>query len=376
MNIAIVCYPTFGGSGVVATELGHALSVLGHEIHFITYKQPVRLDTLNKNIFFHEVFVPEYDLFHYQPYELALSSRIVDVVKEYKIDVLHVHYAIPHAYAAYMSKMILKDHGVYIPIVTTLHGTDITLVGSHPFYKSAVAFSINNSDYVTSVSKSLKEDTENSFEINKSIIVIPNFVDVDKNSHLERPCHRDLIANSEEMIITHISNFRPLKRIKDVIKVFKIIQNKIPSKLLMIGEGPEKIKAQKFVKKNNLGKSVLFLGKSNEVDDLLCYSDLFLLPSEKESFGLAALEAMIHKVPVISSNVGGLPEVNIENVSGYLSDPGNFKEMGKNAIKILSDAKEHKRFKEGAFKQAKKFDISKIIPKYISVYKKAIKGVI
>jgi len=372
MKIAIVCYPTYGGSGVVATELGHALSMRGHEIHFITYKQPVRLDTLNQNIHFHEVFVPEYDLFHYQPYELALSSRIVDVVKAHKIDVLHVHYAIPHAYAAYMSKMMLKDVGISLPIVTTLHGTDITLVGSHPFYRSAVTFSINNSDYVTSVSKSLKDDTESLFDINKSIDVIPNFIDVKKHAHLDRPCHRESVAENKEKVITHISNFRPLKRVKDVVKVFEIIQRDIPSKLLMVGEGPERIKAQRYVKKHNLSDKVLFLGKSNEINELLCYSDIFLLPSEKESFGLVALEAMIHKVPVISSNAGGLSEVNIDGESGYLSPVGDVKEMAKNAIKILKDENEFKRLKEGAFRRAKTFDISNIIPKYELIYKKAL----
>tara|TARA_B100001059_G_scaffold153334_1_gene152974 strand:- start:2954 stop:4084 length:1131 start_codon:yes stop_codon:yes gene_type:complete len=374
MKIAIVCYPTYGGSGVVATELGHALSMRGHEIHFITYKQPVRLDTLNQNIHFHEVFVPEYDLFHYQPYELALSSRIVDVVKAHKIDVLHVHYAIPHAYAAYMSKMMLKDVGISLPIVTTLHGTDITLVGSHPFYRSAVTFSINNSDYVTSVSKSLKDDTESLFDINKSIDVIPNFIDVKKHAHLDRPCHRESVAENKEKVITHISNFRPLKRVKDVVKVFEIVQRDIPSKLLMVGEGPERIKAQRYVKKHNLSDKVLFLGKSNEINELLCYSDIFLLPSEKESFGLVALEAMIHKVPVISSNAGGLSEVNINGESGYLSPVGDVKEMAKNAIKILKDENEFKRLKEGAFRRAKTFDISNIIPKYELIYKKALGG--
>tara|TARA_B100001057_G_scaffold425444_2_gene448894 strand:+ start:7950 stop:9080 length:1131 start_codon:yes stop_codon:yes gene_type:complete len=372
MKIAIVCYPTYGGSGVVATELGHALSVIGHEIHFITYRQPVRLDTLNENIFFHEVFVPDYDLFHYQPYELALSSRIVDVVKSYNIDLLHVHYAIPHAYAAYTAKMMLKDEGFKLPIVTTLHGTDITLVGSHPFYKTAVTFSINNSDFVTSVSNSLKSDTESLFKINKPIQVIPNFIDVEKNAHLEKPCHRDSIANEKEKVLIHISNFRPLKRVVDVVKIFERVQKKLPSKLLMVGEGPERIKVQRYVKKNGLRKKVLFFGKSNEINELLCYSDIFLLPSEKESFGLVALEAMIHKVPVISTNAGGLSEVNIDGVSGFLSEIGDLKSMAKNTIKILSDKNMHKNFQEGAFKQAKKFDISKVIPLYESVYKKVL----
>jgi len=376
MRIAIVCYPTYGGSGVVATELGHALSIIGHEIHFITYKQPVRLDTLNENIFFHEVFVPEYDLFHYQPYELALSSRIVDVVKSYKIDLLHVHYAIPHAYAAYMAKMMLKDEGFNLPIVTTLHGTDITLVGSHPFYKTAVTFSINNSDYVTSVSDSLRADTESLFNINKSIEVIPNFIDVNKHNKQEKPFQRDSIADKNEKILIHISNFRPLKRVVDVIKVFERVQKKIPSKLLMVGEGPERIKAQRYVKRNQLRNKVLFFGKSNEINELLCYSDIFILPSEKESFGLAALEAMIHKVPVISTNAGGLSEVNINGISGFLSEVGDIDNMAKNTIRILSSPSTRKKFQDGAYKQAIKFDISKIIPLYESVYTRVLKSFI
>ena len=376
MRIAIVCYPTYGGSGVVATELGHALSIIGHEIHFITYKQPVRLDTLNENIFFHEVFVPEYDLFHYQPYELALSSRIVDVVKSYKIDLLHVHYAIPHAYAAYMAKMMLKDEGFNLPIVTTLHGTDITLVGSHPFYKTAVTFSINNSDYVTSVSDSLRADTESLFNINKSIEVIPNFIDVNKHYNQEKPFQRDSIADKNEKILIHISNFRPLKRVVDVIKVFERVQKKIPSKLLMVGEGPERIKAQRYVKRNQLRNKVLFFGKSNEINELLCYSDIFILPSEKESFGLAALEAMIHKVPVISTNAGGLSEVNINGISGFLSEVGDIDNMAKNTIRILSSPSIRKKFQDGAYKQAIKFDISKIIPLYESVYTRVLKSFI
>ena len=376
MRIAIVCYPTYGGSGVVATELGHALSIIGHEIHFITYKQPVRLDTLNENIFFHEVFVPEYDLFHYQPYELALSSRIVDVVKSYNIDLLHVHYAIPHAYAAYMAKMMLKDEGFNLPIVTTLHGTDITLVGSHPFYKTAVTFSINNSDYVTSVSNSLKADTESLFNINKSIEVIPNFIDVNKHANQEKPFHRDSVADKKEKILIHISNFRPLKRVVDVVKIFEKVQNEIPSKLLMVGEGPERIKVQRYVKKNQLRDKVLFFGKSNEINELLSYADIFLLPSEKESFGLVALEAMIHKVPVISSNAGGLSEVNINGISGFLSKVGDIDNMAKNTIRILSSPSIRKKFQDGAYKQAIKFDISKIIPLYESVYTRVLKSFI
>ena len=371
MKIAIVCYPTFGGSGVVATELGIELSKNGHEIHFVTYSHPVRLEALNAKLHFHEVNVPRYSLFKFQPYELALSTRLVDVVKENKIEILHVHYAIPHAYAAYMAKKMLQDEGLNIPIVTTLHGTDITLVGSHPFYKTAVSFSINHSDCITAVSKSLKNDTIELFDIEKEIDVIHNFIDVEKIISKKTPCERNLLAKKDEKIVVHISNFRPLKRIMDVVYVFEQIRNKINAKLIMIGEGPEKSKAQRYCKKNNLSDNVIFLGNSSEVDDILCFSDLFLLLSEKESFGLSALEAMIHKVPVISTNVGGLPELNKNNYSGFLFDIGEINKMAKKSIEILSNEKLLKTYKNQAFENAKRFDIKKIIKKYESVYKKA-----
>lgn len=372
MKIAIVCYPTFGGSGVVATELGIALSQSGHQVHFVTYHQPVRLESLNDNLYFHEVHVPEYDLFKYQPYELALSSKLVDVIKSYQIDVLHVHYAIPHAYAAYMARKMLEDQGIRIPIVTTLHGTDITLVGSHPFYKSAVTFSINHSDIVTSVSQSLKEDTLRHFKIKKEIHVIPNFIDVSKYQNMDMPCSRELIAQKEEKVITHISNLRPLKRLSDVIHVFKAIADQMPAKLMIVGEGPEKAKAVRLVSKLKLDRKVAFLGKSLEIDKILCYSDLFLLPSEKESFGLAALEAMIHKVPVISTNVGGLPEVNIHGKTGYLFPIGAVDEMANAALGLLQDSKKLKAFKQAAFDQAKTFDLHVVLKKYEAIYQAAI----
>ncbi len=372
MKIAIVCYPTFGGSGVVATELGIALSQSGHQVHFVTYHQPVRLESLNDNLYFHEVHVPEYDLFKYQPYELALSSKLVDVIKSYQIDVLHVHYAIPHAYAAYMARKMLEDQGIRIPIVTTLHGTDITLVGSHPFYKSAVTFSINHSDIVTSVSQSLKEDTLRHFKIKKEIHVIPNFIDVSKYQNMDMPCSRELIAQKEEKVITHISNLRPLKRLSDVIHVFKAIADQMPAKLMIVGEGPEKAKAVRLVSKLKLDRKVAFLGKSLEIDKILCYSDLFLLPSEKESFGLAALEAMIHKVPVISTNVGGLPEVNIHGKTGYLFPIGAVDEMANAALGLLQDSKKLKTFKKAAFDQAKTFDLHVVLEKYEAIYQAAI----
>ena len=338
MRIAIVCYPTFGGSGVVATELGLELARRGHEIHFITYSQPVRLALLNPNVHYHEVNVPEYPLFHYQPYELALSSKLVDMVKLYKIEVLHVHYAIPHAYAGYMAKQMLKDEGIDIPMVTTLHGTDITLVGNHPFYKPAVTFSINKSDFVTSVSQSLKDDTLKLFNIKNEIQVIPNFIELDKIKKDDKsPCQRSVMANDEERIITHISNFRKVKRIPDIIAIFNKIQKEIPSKLMMVGEGPEKEKAEHLCRELGIQDKVIFFGNSNEIDTILCQTDLFLLPSKTESFGLVALEAMACGVPVISSNAGGLPEVNKDGFSGYLSEVGDVDGMAKNAIKILKD---------------------------------------
>ena len=375
MNIAIVCYPTFGGSGVVATELGIALSKMGHNIHFVTYHQPVRLDTINTpNLNFHEVNVPDYPLFKYQPYELALSSRLVDVVKSNKIDVLHVHYAIPHAYAAYMAKKMLADEGISIPIVTTLHGTDITLVGSHPFYKTAVTFSINHSDSVTAVSESLKQDTLRLFDIKTEINVIPNFIDLKKLDAKEKPCERSLLAPTNDKIITHISNFRPLKRIQDVITVFEKISSQVSSRLLMVGEGPEKTEAMAYVNKNGLNEKVLFLGNSNEIDKILCYSDLFLLPSEMESFGLVALEAMANEVPVISSNAGGLSEVNKHGVTGFLSEIGDVTSMAENALKLLLDDDKLKQFKKQAKEQAQLFDIDVVVKQYEAIYQKALEN--
>lgn len=376
MNIGIVCYPTFGGSGVVATELGLELSRKGHEVHFITYRQPVRLELLSPNVHFHEVNVPKYPLFHYQPYELALSSKIVDMVKMHNIDVLHVHYAIPHAYAAYMAKKMLLEEGIKLPIVTTLHGTDITLVGSHPFYKTAVTFSINKSDAVTSVSQSLKEDTQRLFNTQKEISVIPNFVDLEKHKPVKKDCRRDVLAKPHERVITHVSNFRAVKRIPDVIHIFNAIQKEIPSKLIMIGEGPEREKAEQLCAKLNLEEKVAFLGNTNEVNKILCFSDLFLLPSETESFGLSALEAMASRVPVISSDSGGLKEVNVSGVSGYLSPFGAVDEMAQNAITILKSDATLTKFKEGALTTAAKFDIHKIVPSYEVVYQKALKNCI
>lgn len=372
MKIGIVCYPTFGGSGVVATELGLELSRRGHEVHFITYSQPVRLELLSPNVYFHEVNVPEYTLFHYQPYELALSSKIVDMVRKYHIEILHVHYAIPHAYAAYMAKSMLKEYNIDLPVVTTLHGTDITLVGKHPFYKTAVTFSINQSDAVTSVSKSLKDDTLKIFKTKKEIKVIPNFIDSTKQKTTIINCKRSLMAGNDEMILTHISNFRKVKRINDVVNIFNLVLKKIPAKLVMVGDGPERQNAEVLAKKLGIIDKIIFLGNSSEIDKILCMSDLFLLPSETESFGLAALEAMSFNVPVISSDTGGIPEVNIHGKSGYLSPVGDVKSMSDNAIKILSDPEILDTFKQNARSISENFDIQNIIPAYESLYESVL----
>ena len=374
MKIGIVCYPTFGGSGVVATELGMALADKGHEVHFITYNQPVRLDFISHHLHFHQVLLEEYPLFQYQPYELALSSKIVEVVEKYQLDVLHVHYAIPHAYAAYMAKQMLIEKGISVKVVTTLHGTDITLVGSHPTYKTAVEFSINNSDVVTAVSNDLKKTTNRLFIIKNNIQVIYNFIDTQKydKAHQQK-CNRAAIAKPDERILTHVSNFRPVKRVEDVIKVFYEVHKEIPSKLLLIGEGPERSKAENLVNKLKISDDVLFLGNSSEVTKILCYSDIFLLPSQTESFGLAALEAMAARTPVISTNTGGLPEVNIHGKTGYLSDLGDVTEMANNAISILKNQETLEMFKQNAKEHTKRFSLDNILPIYEDIYKSCYK---
>lgn len=375
MNIGIVCYPTYGGSGVVATELGMALAQKGHQVHFITSHQPVKLNFLNHNLHFHEVFVENYPLFHYQPYNLALSSKLVESVQKYELDLLHVHYAIPHAYAAYMAKQMLKDVDIDIPIVTTLHGTDITLVGSHPVYKPAVEFSINHSDVVTTVSNSLKDDTLRLFNIKKDIEVIYNFIDFDKQKNWkDDECQRGTLADKGEKILTHVSNLRPVKRVEDVIKIFNLVQKKMSAKLVLVGEGPDKEKCDLLAKELGIKDKILFLGKSDEIRRILCYTDLFLLPSETESFGLAALEAMAAATPVISSNTGGLSEVNEQGVTGFLSEVGNIEEMAKNAIHILEDESRLDRFKQQAFDWSHRFSIDKILPMYEKMYKRVIKN--
>lgn len=373
MKIAIVCYPTFGGSGVVATELGLALADRGHEVHFITYRQPVRLDVLNSSIHFHEVSVPDYPLFHYQPYALALSSKMVEIVKTHGIELMHVHYAIPHAYAAHMAKLILGEEGIHLPVVTTLHGTDVTLVGKHPVYKPAVTFSINQSDCVTSVSESLKQDTQSIFAVAKDIHVIPNFVDFSKHKNHSKNCQRDLIAADDVKIVTHVSNFRKVKRVQDVIEVFYRIQQNIKAQLILVGDGPERLNCMQLCDDLNIQDQVKFMGMSNEVYTILCYSDLFLLPSASESFGLAALEAMMMRVPVISSNTGGLPEVNIDGKSGYLFPVGAIDAMAEKAIELLSDDALLEQFKSQAFHIAQGYDIKKVVNQYLSIYSQTLK---
>ena len=372
MKIAIVCYPTFGGSGVIATELGMSLAKKGHVIHFISYKRPVRLDLDDENIFFHEVHVPKYPLFHYQPYELALSSMLVELVKLYQIDLLHVHYAIPHAYAACMAKHILLEQGIKIPLVTTLHGSDITLVGSHPFYKPAVTYSINNSDFITTVSKSLQKDTFSFFNIHKEIQIIPNFINVSYYNSIKNDCNRNDYASDAEMIISHVSNFRPVKRVLDVIESFNKISKIIPSKLMMIGDGPDKTKAEKLAYQYGLLDKVKFLGKTKDVAEILCFSDLMILPSQTESFGLAALEAMISSTPVISTNSGGLPELNVHGKTGFLVEIGDIDAISKYSVKILSDKKALIKMKKEAYLHSIKYDINLVVPLYEKTYQRAL----
>ena len=374
MKIGIVCYPTFGGSGVVATELGKALANEGHQVHFITYSQPARLDFFSANLFYHEVSVRDYPLFNYAPYESALASKLVDVVRFEKLDVLHVHYAIPHASAAFMAKQILASYGIHIPVVTTLHGTDITLVGKDPTYKPVVTFSINQSDGVTTVSDDLKEDTYSHFEIKKEIKVIPNFIDFNRFSLQAKDHFKKAIAPNNERILIHTSNFRKVKRTADVIRIFEKVQAVIPSKLLMVGDGPERAYDEQLCRSLNIGENVRFLGKQDAVEEILSVSDLFLMPSESESFGLAALEAMACKVPAITTNAGGLPELNVDGFCGYMSNVGDVESMAANAISILKDDTTLKQFKDNAFTRAQDFDLKKILPSYVEFYKEVIEN--
>jgi len=372
MKIGIVCYPTFGGSGVVATELGKALAELGHQVHFITYSQPARLDFFSENLFYHEVTVSKYPLFDYPPYELALSSKLVDVVTYEKLDILHVHYAIPHASAAYMAKQILASQGIHIPVITTLHGTDITLVGKDSTYKPVVTFSINQSDGVTAVSDQLRQDTYQHFAITKDIQVIHNFVDLRRFNLKPKDHFKKAIAPNGEKIVVHTSNFRKIKRIPDVIRVFAKILAQIPSRLLLIGDGPERSAAESLCRELNIVNEVRFLGKQEAVEEILSISDLFIMPSEVESFGLSALEAMACHVPTIASNAGGIPEIVKDGVTGFMSPIGDIDSMARNAIYILEDEIRLNQFKEQAFLRAKEFDITRIVPRYESFYKQIL----
>lgn len=371
INIGIVCYPTFGGSGVVATELGKGLAKGGHNIHFITYSQPSRLDFLNENLFYHEVNIRSYPLFDYAPYELALASKMVDVVMNEKLDLLHVHYAIPHASAAYMAKQILKSHGIIIPVVTTLHGTDITLVGKDASYEPVVTFSINQSDGVTAVSEDLRKETYHSFRITRDIEVIPNFIDLEKFKKQKKDHFKKAICPNNEMLIVHTSNFRKVKRVGDVVSIFANIHKEIPAKLLMIGDGPERVRVEAQCREMGICDDVRFLGKLEAVEEVLSVADLFIMTSEKESFGLAALEAMACEVPVISTNTGGLPELNIQGGTGFLSNVGDIEDMTRKALLVL-DKNNLPRFKENALARAKEFDISRILPLYESYYQQVM----
>jgi N-acetyl-alpha-D-glucosaminyl L-malate synthase BshA len=372
MKIGIVCYPTFGGSGVIATELGKALADHGHQVHFVTYNQPARLDFFSANLFYHEVSVSNYPLFDYPPYELALASRLVDVVRFEKLDILHVHYAIPHASAAFMAKQILLTYGISIPVVTTLHGTDITLVGKDRTFKPVVTFSINQSDGVTTVSKNLRDNTYEFFEITKDIRVIPNFVDLNRFSLKAKDHFKKAIAPEGEKIIVHTSNFRSVKRTEDVVRIFAKVVEKIPSKLLMVGDGKERSDCEQLCRDLGVSSEVRFLGKQDAIEEILSVADLFMMPSKSESFGLAALEAMACKVPVISSNAGGLPELNIDGVTGFLKDVGDVDGMAEKAVYILEDEQRLNEFKENALARAKEFDLAKILPLYENYYVEVI----
>lgn len=372
MKIGIVLYPTFGGSGVVATELGKALSEKGHEIHFITYNQPVRLGSFTKNLFYHEVNVFEYPLFEYPPYETVLASKLVDVVKNEGLDLLHVHYAIPHASAAYMAQRILESQGIIIPFITTLHGTDITLVGRDPSYEPAITFAINNSDAVTAVSESLRKDTYTHFKVTREVEVIPNFICPEHYLPKPEKDFRNEYAPNGEKIITHISNFRPVKRVEDVVHIFKQIREKVPAKLILVGDGPDRYRVEQLCRQLGTCHDTFIIGKLKKPEEVLSISDLFLLPSESESFGLAALEAMASGVPVISTNTGGLPEVNEQGYSGFLSDVGDIDDMASNALKLLQSDEMLNEFKANSKKRAALFSVKHVLPMYEALYARVL----
>jgi N-acetyl-alpha-D-glucosaminyl L-malate synthase BshA len=369
LRIGIVGYPTFGGSGVVATELGMALAEMGHEVHFITYSQPVRLNRINKNIRFHEVNVSDYPLFVYPPYELVLASKMVDVVKYEKLDVLHVHYAIPHASAAYMAKKILEDEGIFIPVVTTLHGTDITLLGKDDSFKPVITFAINHSTAVTAVSESLKQDTYQYFDIKKEISVVPNFIELGAECEQWRDRAREEFVTPHEKMLVHISNFRPVKRIMDVLAIFQKVRESLPARLIMVGDGPERHRAEQWSRENGLVDCIDFVGNVKEPQEILAGADLFVLPSESESFGLSALEAMALGVPVISSNTGGLPEVNKEGVSGHLCNVGEISEMAAKSLDILNN---WDAYSKGAREVAGEFGIERVLNQYLTIYYRVV----
>ncbi len=375
MKIGIVCYPTYGGSGVVATELGKALADKGHQVHFITYKQPFRLDHFSNNLFYHEVNIADYPLFDYAPYETVLTSKLVDVTKYQGLDLIHVHYAIPHASAAYLAKQILREQGIHIPVITTLHGTDITLVGKDATYEPVVTFSINQSDGVTAVSQNLKDETYQYFKIKRDIEVIPNFIDFDRFSKTNKEHFRKAIAPEGEKIMIHVSNFRKVKRVKDVVRVYKKVIEKVPAKLLLVGDGPDRSAVEQLCRELDVCHGVRFLGKQEAIEELLAISDVFMIPSASESFGLAALEAMACEVPVISSNTGGLPEINIHGQTGYLSNVGDVDDMAQHTINLLSNTEQLEQFRKNAYAQAKKFSLPNILPIYENYYERVVEQV-
>ena len=370
MKIGVLCYPTFGGSGVVATELGKALAEKGHQIHFISYSQPVRLEHFSENVSYHEVSVADYPLFEYAPYETALTSKLVDVGLFEKLDVIHVHYAIPHASVAYMAKQIMAAQGIHVPFVTTLHGTDITLVGKDPSYTPVVTFAINQSDAVTSVSKSLRDDTYSFFKVDKKIEVIPNFIDLNRFNRQRKDHFRKAIAPGGEKLIVHASNFRKVKRVGDVVKVFNLVMEKIPARLILIGDGPERVNVERECRESQYNEHIRFLGKQEAVEEILSICDLFILPSQTESFGLAALEAMACQVPVISTNTGGIPELNVEGKTGFMSPVGDVEDMAKNAVYVLENEERLQQFKKQALEHARTFDLKYILPLYEQLYER------
>lgn len=372
MNIGMVCFPTYGGSGVVATELGIALAKKGHKVHFMSYSQPFRLNIFNENLFYHEFSVNDYPLFEFQPYESVLASKIVDVAIYEQLDVLHVHYAIPHASVAYMAQQILKSKKINLPYVTTLHGTDITLVGRDPAFEPVIRFSLNHSNAITSVSENLKMETLKTFKIDNKITVVPNFINLKEYETIKDHCVKSKYAPNGEKLLIHISNFRKVKRVEDVLHIFDKVRKKVPAKLILVGDGPERPAIEALCRQLNTCNDIINLGKISDPKEVLSIGDLFILPSETESFGLAALEAMAMRVPVISTNSGGLPEVNINGKTGFLSDVGNVDEMAENAIKLLSDEKFLNEFKENAFERAKKFDVNLILPQYEKIYNQLV----